>query len=91
MVWRWLDQRTWSHTHEREVFAAATPLGIGLVRPGRAPVSMTFEFPLPICFAEYAAALVAVCLMADSDEPFTVYTDIVDVLYNMDKGRCPRP
>ena len=65
----------WSHTHERVVFADATPLGIRIVRPRRAPVLLTFEFPLPIYFAEYAAALVAVFLMDDSDEPFTIYTD----------------
>ena len=29
VVWRWLDQRTWSHTHERAVFADATPSVLG--------------------------------------------------------------
>ena len=90
VVWRWSDQRAWSDTHERAVFVDATPLCIGIVRPGCPPVSNMFVSPLPIYVAEYVAALVAVFLMGNSDEPFTVYTDNVGVLYNLDKGRCPR-
>ena len=54
-------------------------------------MSRMFDFPLPIYVAEYVAALVAVFLMGDSAEPFTVYSDNVGVRYNLDKGRCPRP
>ena len=53
-------------------------------------MSKMFDSPLPIYFAEYVAALVAVFLMRDSAESFTVYSDNVGVQYNLDKGRCPR-
>ena len=88
--WSYSDVIAWSETHDRVIFVDATPDCIGIVWPGCGPISMALETALPIYLAEYVAALVAVVLMRDGEEPFTIYSDNVGVCYNLDKGRCPR-
>ena len=86
-----LDIFNCNRDHEKRIFVDATPQRIGIVSPGRVSVSALLPLELPIYFAEYVAALVAVILLSSEDEPFVLYTDNMGVLYNLDKGRCPRP
>ena len=83
------DLCAWNDLHERKVFVYATPVQLAIVVPGRAPISLSLPWPMPIYLAEYFAALVAV-LIAEPG-PLTIFTDNIGVYYNLHKGRCPRP
>ena len=85
------DICNWRCAHEKHVFVDATPQQIGIVSPGLISVSAALPVELPIYLAEYVAALVAVLVMNFDSEPYVLYTDNAGVMYNLDKGRCPRP
>ena len=76
-----------SSVHRESVYTDATPVQIGIV-DGDEELSIALPCQLDIYIAEYLAALVAV-LTRDMKNR-TLYTDNVGVLYNLDKGRCPR-
>ena len=75
--------------HARAVYVDATPDRIGIVQQGCLPVSIELPLALPIYFAEYLAALTAV-LSRDMFRT-VLYSDNLGVVFNLRKGRCPRP
>ena len=86
--WSFGDMCRWNDMHDMICYVDATPQQIGIICPGRDPVSVRLPIELPIYLAEYVAALTAVLSI---DGPMTLFTDNMGVYYNLHKGRCPRP
>lgn len=75
--------------HDRAVYVDATPDCIGIVQQGCLPVTIRLPVSLPIYVSEYLAALTAV-LSRDMYQT-VLYSDNLGVVFNLHKGRCPRP
>ena len=75
--------------HDRAVYVDATPGCISIVQQGCLPVTIRLPVSLPIYVSKYLAALTAV-LSRDMYQT-ALYSDNLGVVFNLRKGRCPRP